>query len=406
MAKFEYIAKNQSGNRVRGMVSADSKMLANERILQQGLTVISLKEKGKSINLNFQISQPKVKLKDKVVFTRQLSTMISAGVPLTRSLQTLSRQTNSKGLQQQLPIIIKSLEEGRPFAEALDKFPKTFDSVFVNMVRSGEAGGILDEIFERLAIQMEKDAEIRGKLKSALTYPGVVMTITVVAFIYLMTTVVPKINNVVTQLGGKDYVPPIYTRVLIAISDVLVNHGVVMAIVTAVGGFAATRFFTSTKGRPIFDTMILKIPVLGPAITKVSIARFARTFSSLSAAGVSVLEALKVTGMASGNKIIEKHLLDTAAEVKSGKPLSLPLSKIKLFPPILAQMVAVGEETGQIDVVLEKLAGFYEREVDELADSLSSIIEPLLIVVLGGVVGVIALSVFGPLSNLTQTLAA
>lgn len=406
MAKFKYTARNQLGNQVSGTVTADTKLKAAERIRSQQMQVIVLKPiDAKKFNLSMDIGGPGgVKLNDKVVFTRQLATLIEAGVPLTRSLQTLSKQTESKSLAKILPLIIKDIEEGRSFASALGKFPKAFSPVYLNMVEAGEAGGILDEIFNRLAVQMEKDAEIRGKLKSAMTYPGVVMSITVVAFIYLMTSVVPKINDIIFQLGGEDYEPAIYTKVMLLISKILINYGLATGVILGIVGFFSWRFFHSEKGRPIFDAALLKIPVLGPAIIKVALARFARTFSSLSAAGVSVLESLKVTGRASGNKVIERYIFEAAAEVKAGKPLSDPLSRVKIFPPILSQMVAVGEETGQIDNVLEKLAGFYEREVDELTESLSSIIEPILIVILGSIVGTIALSVFGPLSQLTQNI--
>jgi type IV pilus assembly protein PilC len=408
MAKFKYTAKNTIGKQVSGVVTADNRLKAAERIREQQMQVILLKPiNEKKFNLNMNIGGPAgVKLNDKVVFTRQLATLIEAGVPLTRSLQTLSKQTESKALAKILPDIIRDVEEGHSFTESLGKFPKAFSPVYVNMVEAGEAGGILDEVFNRLALQMEKDAEIRGKLKSAMTYPAVVMTITVIAFIYLMTSVVPKINDIIFQLGGEDYEPAIYTKAMLLISDILINYGVVTAIILGVGGTLSWRYFHSEKGRPYFDAALLKIPVLGPVLTKVAIARFARTFSSLSSAGVSVLESLRVTGRASGNKVIERHIFEAAKEVKAGKPLSDPLSRVKIFPPILSQMVAVGEETGQIDNVLEKLADFYEREVDEVTESLSSIIEPILIVILGTIVGTIALSVFGPLSQLTQSIGA
>ncbi len=406
MAKFKYTAKNSIGKQISGVVTADTKLQAAERIRSQKMQVILLKpikEKRFSFNMNIG-GAGGVKLKDKVIFTRQLATLIEAGVPLTRSLQTLSKQTESKSLAKILPAIIKDIEEGHSFTSSLAKFPKAFSPVYINMVEAGESGGILDDIFNRLALQMEKDAEIRGKLKSAMTYPAVVMSITVVAFIYLMTSVVPKINDIIFQLGGEDYEPAIYTKAMLLISDILINYGILAAIILGVSSALSWRFFHSEKGRPIFDAALLKIPVLGRVITKVALARFARTFASLSAAGVSVLEALRVTGRASGNKVIERHIFEAAAEVKAGKPLSEPLSRVKIFPPILSQMVAVGEETGQIDNVLEKLAEFYEREVDEVTDSLSSIIEPILIVILGTIVGTIALSVFGPLSQLTQSI--
>jgi len=403
MSSFSYIAVDENGKKHKGTVTAVDRTAARILVSKQNLRPISITNTRK-FGLNMQIGEPKVRLKDRVVFTRQLATLINAGVALPRSLNTLAQQSESKALKIILPQIIQEVEGGKPLAESLAKFPKTFDKIYVNMVKAGEAGGILDDILERLALQQEKDAEIRGKLKSAMTYPGVVLSITVIAFIYLMTTVVPKIGQIVTDLGGKDYEPPIYTKVLLAISYVMVNYGIFLLVGIGLSGFLLWRFFHSAKGRPIFDTMLLKTPVMGKVIAKVAIARFARIFSALNASGVPVLESLRITGSALGNEAMRKVLDDAAEDIKAGKPLSEPLSKSSYFPPVLSQMVAVGEETGDMESVLLKLADFYDREVDDVANSLTSILEPVMIVILGGVVGTLALSVFGPISQLTQTL--
>jgi len=272
------------------------------------------------------------------------------------------------------------------------------------MVRAGEAGGILDEILIRLAEQQEKDAEIRGKLKSAMTYPGIILSITVLAFLFLMTTVVPKIGNIIQDLAGEEYTPPIYTKIMLSISDFLVNYGIKALPFIAIGIFLVIRFFRSPKGKPIFHQILLKIPLVNQILIKVALARFARVFSSLNAAGVNILESLHTTGNAVGNLVIKEKIDKAAAEVKAGKPLSEPLANDPLFPPILAQMIAVGEESGDIDSILEKLAEFYEEEVDQVAGALTSILEPLMIVVLGSIIGMIALSVYGPISSVTQSI--
>ncbi len=403
MNSFNYIAVGEDGRKHKGTVTAADRAAARVLVVKEGLKPISINSAHK-FSLNMQLGEPKVRLKDRVVFTRQLATLINAGVALPRSLNTLAQQSESKALKIILPAIIQEVEGGKPLAASLAKFPKTFDKIYVNMVKAGEAGGILDDILERLALQQEKDAEIRGKLKSAMTYPGVVLSITVIAFIYLMTTVVPKIGQIVTDLGGESYEPPIYTKVLLAISYVMVNYGIFLLIIIGFGGFFLWRFFHSAKGRPMFDMILLKTPVLGKVIAKVAIARFARIFSALNASGVPVLESLHITGQALGNEVMRKVLDDAAEDIKAGKPLSEPLSKSSYFPPVLSQMVAVGEETGDMESVLLKLADFYDREVDDVANSLTSILEPVMIVVLGGVVGTLALSVFGPISQLTQTL--
>ncbi|HIA92073.1 TPA: type II secretion system F family protein [Candidatus Saccharibacteria bacterium] len=408
MAKFEYTAKSAEGQVSKGVIEASDRAAAQKVLVDRKLEMLLLKEaeKQSALNkfLNFNLSDPKVKLQDKVVFTRQLATMINAGVPLARSLSTLSAQTDSKALKIYLPNIVKDVEGGSTFADALAKYPKVFNDIYVNMVRAGEAGGILDSILERLAEQQEKDAEIKGKLKSAMTYPGVILSITIIAFLFLMTTVVPKIGNIIQDLAGEDYTPPVYTKVMLGISDFLVNYGIKSLPFIAIGTVLLIRFIRSPKGKPLFHKFLLKIPLINKILIKVALARFARIFSSLNAAGVNILESLHTTGAAVGNLAI-KEKIDAAAEaVKSGKPLSEPLSKDPMFPPILAQMIAVGEESGDIDTILQKLASFYEQEVDQVADALTSILEPLMIVVLGGIIGMIALSVFGPISSITQSI--
>lgn len=405
MATFSYTAQ-KDGKVISGTLTAVSREAALTSLAKQGVKPILVREESgkKGFSLNMQVGAPKVKGKDRVIFTRQLATLINAGVPLTRSLRTLTEQSESKGLKHYLPLVTKQVEGGISLADAMAEHPKVFNSIYVNMIRAGEAGGILDDILNRLALQQEKDAEMRGKLKSALTYPMVILSITIVAFLYLMTSIVPKIGTIIRDLAGEDYQPPIYTKIMLSVSDFLTHYGFYLLIVAVVGGFLAWRFLHSAKGRPLFDGALIRLPILGKVVTKVALARFARTFSALSAAGVSVLETLHVTGEAIGNTVIQKQLDHAAVEVKNGKPLSEPLSQSKLFPPIVSQMIAVGEETGEIDKLLVKLADFYEEEVNRVADSLTSIIEPLMIVILGSIIGVIALSVYGPIASVTQSI--
>ena len=233
------------------------------------------------------------------------------------------------------------------------------------MVRAGEAGGILDEILDRLAVQQEKQAEMRGKLKSAATYPAVILTITFVAFYFLMVSVVPKIGKIIVDIAGPDYETPIYTKAMLAISDVLQNDGLKIIGFGIVFFFAFRKCKSTTKGKRIWDSFLLRIPVVNKIITKVALSQFARTFSALSAAGVSVLDALDVTANAINNSIISGEIKKASTAIKNGKPLSEPFANSKIFPPILSQMIAVGEETGELESILNKLAEFYEQEVDE-----------------------------------------
>lgn len=406
MANFQYIATNRSGKTVKGLVEAESKEVAIEQLRKQGLRVLSVQSGGKvSKGLNTSIGG-KVKIKDLVIFTRQLSTLVNAGVPIVRSLSTLQAQTESKMLKTELAQVVKKVEAGSSLADALAPHKKTFSPIYVNMVRAGEEGGILDDVLKRLAVQQEKDAAIRGKIKSAMAYPTVISVITFVAFFFLMTTIVPKIGDIIISLGGSEASLPVYTRVLLSMSGVMKSPpfliGVIIVLPIALILFK--RYIKTEKGRYVWHSIVLKLPIVKVLITKVAIARFARTFSSLMGAGVSIVESINTTAGAIGNAVIEKELTDSAQAVQSGEQLSTRLEKSKHFPPLVSQMLAVGEETGQTDQILLKIAEFYEEEVDAFVAALSSIIEPMMIVVLGSIVGVIAASVFGPISNISTNI--
>ncbi len=408
MAKFDYTVINKNNKTISGTMEAGSKDAVRDALEKQGFKPLTITPHKSGFDPNnIQINLPgskKVKTKDLVVFTRQLATMINAGVPLTRSLATLRSQTKSQKLQEVLGDITKDVESGQAFADALEKHKKIFGPIYTNMVRAGESGGILDDILKRLAFQQEKDASIKKKIKGAMTYPTVLLGITVIAFFALMFFVVPKIGKIIKDLsGGKAELPP-YTKALLGLSDFMVNYWYIFIIVLGGGAFLLKRYIATPKGRAQFDALLLKIPIVKTIITKVAIARFARIFSSLMSAGVSVLDSISITAGAIGNKVIERELLDASKAVVAGEQLSKPISESKIFPPIVAQMLAVGEETGQTDTILVKVADFYEEEVDALVDSLSSIIEPLMIVVMGAMVGLIAASVLGPITSLTQNI--
>jgi type IV pilus assembly protein PilC len=330
--------------------------------------------------------------------------MVNAGVPLIRSLNTLQSQTESKKLKTVLQGISKEVEGGISLADALEKYPAVFSSIYVNMVRAGEAGGILDDILKKLALQQEKDSSIRAKVKSASTYPIILLVITAGAFMGLTVAVIPKIGKMLKDLGGEDAKLPPQTQAMLAISEFM-RHQYILIIVIFIGTVVFLRWYTKTpKGRYQKDYILLRTPVLKIVITKVAIARFTRIFASLMAAGVSVLEAIEVTAKAIGNTVIEEELIKAAKDVRNGKQLSEPISQSKYFPPIVSQMLAVGEETGQTETILVKVADFYEEEVDTLIDGLASIIEPVMIVIMGGMVGLIAASVIGPISSLSQNI--
>jgi len=416
--KFAYKARTRDGKMVSGVAEVPGKQALIEMLGKQGAHLVVAREQSadnKAGGKKGGFFKPKVKSRDLVVFTRQLSTMVSAGVPLPRALVTLADQAENKYFKTVIGAVGKDIESGISLGEAFGKHTDVFSDVYVSMVRAGEAGGILDDILKRLAVQTEKDATIRKKIKGAMTYPMVILSITIMAFFGLMIFVIPKIGKILTDLGGPDAKLPVYTQALLGISNFSLDSSLVMHIVPIpnivfmiggmiLGGIFFLKYIRTPKGKYKFHFVLLRIPVLKTIIVKVAISRFSRTFASLASAGVAVLDALAVTGGAIGNKVIQEELAEAAKQVQNGKPLSTAIGASKHFPPIVAQMLAVGEETGQIDTILIKVADFYDEEVDTVIDSLSSIIEPVMIVVLGSIVGLIAASVMGPIASLSQNI--
>lgn len=407
MPRYNYIVINDQQKTISGSIDGTDRTAVSALLIKQGFRPISIKEitgKSKKAGLGSFMQSKRIKSDDIVMFTRQLSAMIGAGVPLLRALTSLQANSESEGLQKILSKVIKDVEGGANLADSLEKYPDTFSEIYVNMVRAGEAAGILDDILKRLALQQEKNATIRKKVKSAMTYPAVLVSITILAFFGLMLFVIPRIGEMLTELGGPDAELPIITQVMLAVSGFMTTFWYIV-IPAFVGGIVLLlRYIKTPSGKVLFHKTILKLPGIKTIISKVAIARFARTFSALIGAGVPVLESLSVSAHAIGNTVYEKSLLEAGEAVKNGQLLSEVLSANPLFPAILAQMMAVGEETGQTDVVLVKVADFYEEEVDLAIDGISSIIEPAMIVIMGGMVGLIAASVMSPIASLSQNI--
>lgn len=407
MPRFSYEAADSQNNLVRGKTDLADRAAVIEALAKQQLRPISikqLKESKTSIDLNHLFEPTKVKKDNLVSFTRQLSAMISAGVPLLRSLSSIEKHSEDKALKKILGKVVKDIEGGMPLGEALAKHPDTFNDIYVNMVHAGESAGILDDILKRLAAQQEKATAIRKKIKSAMTYPVVLIVIAFGAFFGLMLFVVPQIGKILTDLGGPEAELPVITQIMLSISGALTSYWYI--ILPVFGGivFGIMRYIKTPKGKRQFHALILKIPGIKTIVMKTSVARFARTFSALMGAGVAVLEALDVTSRAVGNVLFEEVLQNAGVEVKNGKSLSSVIEKSELFPSIVSQMLAVGEETGQTDTVLLKVADFYEEEVDLAIGGISSIIEPAMIVMMGGMVGLIAASVMTPIASLSQNV--
>ncbi len=403
MASYTFTAQTKDNNTINGHVEAASKEAATQAIIKQGHRPISITEEKTQKSL-FSFGGKKVKTTELVVFTRQLSTMISAGVPLLRALNTLTDQAESKAMKSTLADVTKDVQSGMALGDAFAKHPTVFSDVFINMVRAGEAGGILDDILKRLAVQQEKNDSMRKKVKSAMTYPMVLVVIMVGAFFGMMYFVIPNIGKILYDLGGPDAKLPFLTQVMLGLSSWMLQYwyvvfGIVFGII-----FALRKFIKTPKGKRLLHYSLIKAPIIGPIIKKVAVARFARTFSSLAGAGVSVLETLRVTGNAIGNEAFKDELGRGAEAIKSGQQLSVALAKGGLFPGIVPQMLAVGEETGQTAEILIKIADFYEEEVDATISSISSIIEPVMIVLMGGLVGLVAVSVMEPIASLSQSI--
>jgi len=408
MTIFSYVAVGSAGKTINGTINQPDRPAAINELVKQGLKPVSITEvkakpTGREVKNLF--GGNKVKPDQIVMFTRQLSAMIGAGVPLLRALTALAGHVaDSPALKAILLGVIGNIESGSTFGDALAKYPNTFNDIYVNMVRAGEAAGILEEILQRLALQQEKSMSMRKKIKGSMAYPIVLLGITVLAFFGLMIFIIPQIGKILTDLGGADAELPLLTQVMLGISKFITSYWYI--VFAALGGFvyALRTYIKTKKGKYLFHSLLLKTPLIKKIVMKIAVAHFARTFSALIGAGVAVLEALNVTSRAVGNVLYEEALLKAEQEVKNGKTLSSIIETIPLFPPIISQMLLVGEETGQTDKVLVKVADFYEEEVDATIGSISSIIEPAVIVVMGSMIGLIAASVMLPIASLSQNI--
>ncbi|MDD5089739.1 MAG: type II secretion system inner membrane protein GspF [Candidatus Wallbacteria bacterium] len=391
MGKFAYKARSRDGKTISGEMEADSKDLVVTRLREKGFFVTQCKEKTKEITL----FQRKVKSYEVAVFARQFATMIGAGVPLVKCLGILHEQTENPRFRQVLARIRSDVEGGATFSKALERCPEIFSELFVDLVRAGEAGGILDEILNRLANYLESSEQLKSKVKGALTYPIVVATIAVGVVFFLLTFVLPNFKNIFQGMG--DAALPLPTRVLLGVSDFLSAYFVFILMGLAAMAYGLKRFFCTKQGRRIWDTNLLRMPVIGILMRKVAIAKFTRTLGTLVSSGVPILQALEVTAATAGNVVISDAIHKTRVSIREGESIAEPLKASTVFPPMVVQMIAVGEETGELDGMLIKIAEFYEQEVDTAIKGLTSIIEPVIIVFMGVVVGGIVMAIFLPM---------
>ncbi len=400
MPAYSYKARDRSGKLVEAVMEAASQRDVAANLREKGLipTDITIPKTGMQADIKLPAWLDiggKTTLRDVTVFSRQFATVINAGLPVVQSLAILQKQAEKASLKEALKKIREEVETGLPLSEAMGKHPKIFNRLYIYLVRAGEASGNLDGILERVASYQEKQAALRGKLKSAMTYPGVVLTIALGVTYFLLTGIVPQFAGILTQLGGE---LPVITKILMALSGFLTNQWwlLVLIIVGAVGGI--TLFYRTDKGKHVIDALLLKTPVVGNLIQKAAIASFSNTFGLLLKSGVNIIEAIEITKGTAGNVIIEDVLEEAKQSVQRGEQISATLiNRPKIFPPLVSSMISIGEETGNVDAMMEKIAGFYEREVNEAIEGLTAALEPMLIVFLGGVVGFIVAGMFLPM---------
>ena len=400
MATFTYRVRNPQGEIFQDQMEGADTMAVAYELRQKGLLVIDVKEQSvsqKDILAPFK----KVKLGDLVVFSRQFATMINAGLPIVRALYVLSEQTENQKLKEVVVQVRKDVEAGLALSEALEKHPKVFSRLYVEMVRAGEIGGMLDEVLLRVADQLEGDQELRRKVKSAMTYPMVVLVLAILAASFMLIFIVPVFARMFEDLGGT---LPLPTRVAMGISGILTSiYGVLVYAAMGAAVFGFLRWKNTENGRRVWGRISLRLPAkIGDVIQKVALARFARTLGTLSAAGVPILQAIEITATSSGNWVVENALLKSRDAIREGLPIYKPLEDEPVFPPMVIRMIAVGEETGDIDGMLGKIADFYESEVDATVKALTSIIEPLMIVVVGGIVGGIIIAMYLPMFKIFE----
>ena len=393
---YTWKGRSPSGELLSGEYQTESKDELIGYLRKRKIIITSVREKSGQIKINLP-GKSRVGVKDIGVFTRQFATMINAGLPLVQCLDILSQQTEKEALRDAVAKVMNDVEGGSTLAEGLGRHPKIFSNLYVNMVEAGEAGGILDVILMRLATFLEKLDALQRKVKSALTYPTVVGVVALAATAFMLIFIIPTFAKMFTDFGGQ---LPLPTKIVIGISDFLRNFW--WAMVGGITGLviAIQRYYKTEGGRLNIDKMMLKIPVLGMVIRKGSVARFTRTLGTLISSGVPILSGLEITARTSGNKVVEEAVMSTRESISQGNTIADPLKKCGVFPPMVTSMISVGEQTGALDEMLDKIANFYDDEVDTAVDSLTAIIEPVMIVVMGTMVGGMLIAMYLPMFKL------
>ena len=401
MATFVFKAMDLAGAQAKGEVEADSKQAVAEQLKERGLVVVDIAHKYRSKEINLELFS-RVNAKDLAVASRQLATMVTSGMSIMRALQVLETQSQSKLLKEAVAGVRRDVEAGLLLSDAMARHPRVFGPLYVAMVRAGETGGVLEECLMRVADQLEKDAAPRRQVRAAMIYPAIVITFAVTVLLALVAFLIPVFVGVFKQFPGK---LPTLTQFMVNFSHVVTHQWylLILFLICSVGGFIWIK--RNQAARDKWDAFKLRIPMkIGEVVQKVAIARWSRTLSALTSAGVPIMQAIEITGKTAGNAVIERSMGDVITSVKSGGTIAAPLKNCSAFPPMVAQMVGVGEETGALDSMLAKIADFYDSEVEAAVKALTSIMEPVMIIFVGGIVGVIVISMYLPLFSIYNSI--
>jgi type IV pilus assembly protein PilC len=401
MATYAWEGRLRSGEIKKGTIEAESEEAALQRLRLDQINVTKIKKAAAALKLP-KFGKGKVSEKDVVIFVRQFATMIDAGLPLVQCLEILSSQTDNKAFGQILGEVKVAVEGGSSFSDALKKHPRTFDDLFVNLIAAGEVGGILDTILGRLAAYIEKAMKLKRQIKGAMVYPISILCVAIIVITVLLWKVIPVFENMFKDFGGGSLPAP--TQFVINMSHWFINNLIPIFGTAFAGSYLFKRALRTTKGRLIFDATILKLPVLGNVLRKSVVARFTRTLGTLLSSGVPILDSMEIVAKTSGNKVVEKAIFFAREKVSEGKDVATPLGETKVFPPMVIQMIAVGEQTGAMDTMLQKIADFYEEEVDVAVDALTAMMEPLMMVFLGGIVGGLIIAMYLPIFSMAGNI--
>src|SRR5687767_2374360 len=398
MPLYEYTARSSTGQIQKGQIEAQNTDEVTAHVRKNRMLLVSVRQAPKAIKFGMG---PRIKTRDIVIFTRQFATMINAGLPLVQSLTILAQQTENKALQEVTRAVVYDVEAGNTLADAFSKHPKAFTDLYVNMVAAGEAGGILDTILLRLATFLEKNDALVRKVKGAMVYPGVIITVAVAAIAILLIFVIPTFESMFASAGME---LPLPTRVVIGMSSLLIGYWWAGLLAIGVVIFALRSYYATPNGRKQIDGLLLRAPVLGDLLRKSAVSRFTRTLGTLVSSGVSILEGLEITAKTAGNRVVHDAVMQSRQSIAGGETIAGPLQASGVFPPMVISMISVGEQTGGLDEMLTKIADFYDAEVDVAVGALLSLMEPVMIVVLGVIVGGMVVAMYLPIFDMVNAV--